>query len=154
MWQRKQTIFLALVVASLIAMIFFPIWVSSGSDTEFTLTPLSLISKTPTEKSETHFPYTWVTIIFAAAATVAIISITKFNNRLLQLKLGLLNSVLLAGGIFLMVYLATNLIKEQQDPGKYGVALFLPAAAMIFNMLANFFVRKDERLVRDADRLR
>lgn len=154
MWQRKQTIFLALTAACLAGMIFFPVWVCTTNDTQLTLTPLSLISKTATGKTETWFPYTWVTILFAAAATVAVLSITKFSNRLLQLKLGLLNSILLAGGIFLMVYLATDLIQAQQYPGKYGISLFLPAGAIIFNMLANFFIRKDERMVRDADRLR
>jgi len=154
MWQRKQTIFLALTALSLFAMIFFPIWVSSGDEPTLTLTPLSLASASPTDKSETFFPYAWVTVIFAAAATTAITSIAKFNHRLLQLKLGLLNSALLAAGIFLMVYLAADLIKEQRPPGKYGISLFLPAGAMIFNMIANFFIRRDERLVRDSDRLR
>ena len=32
--------------------------------------------------------------------------------------------------------------------------LFLPAAALICNMIANRFIRKDERLVRSVDRIR
>ena len=35
-----------------------------------------------------------------------------------------------------------------------GLGLWLPGAAVICNLLANRFIRKDERLVRDADRLR
>ncbi|HOO10052.1 MAG TPA: DUF4293 family protein [Cyclobacteriaceae bacterium] len=34
------------------------------------------------------------------------------------------------------------------------MALFLPIVAMVSNMVANRFIRKDEKLVRDSDRLR
>jgi hypothetical protein len=46
------------------------------------------------------------------------------------------------------------LIQSNQIKGEYGYAMWLPAIAMLSNLVANRFIRKDEKLVRDADRLR
>ena len=89
-----------------------------------------------------------------AAATVAFFEIGKFNNRMLQIKLGALNALLMAGGIGSAVWFATDLMKATQEAGNYGLALYLPIVAIISNMIANRFIRKDEKLVRDSDRLR
>ena len=37
---------------------------------------------------------------------------------------------------------------------RHGFGLYLPGAAVIFNLIANRFIRKDEKLVRDSDRIR
>jgi hypothetical protein len=83
-----------------------------------------------------------------------VMEIGKFENRLLQLKLGALNSILMAATIGSGVYFATRLIRTNQLAGDYGLGLWLPAVAMISNVIANRFIRRDEKLVRDSDRLR
>ena len=89
-----------------------------------------------------------------AAAPIAIMEIGKFENRLLQIKLGALNSLVMAGSLGSMVYFATQLIKSNQVAGEYGLSLWLPAGAMVSNMIANRFIRRDEKIVRDSDRIR
>ena len=88
-----------------------------------------------------------------AAITIAAIEIKSFKNRMLQMKLGALNSIFMAASIGSAVYFSSELLKTLQG-GQYGLGLWLPGAAVICNLLANFFIRKDERLVRDSDRLR
>ncbi len=157
MWQRKQTIFLGIAVLCLILMNFFPIWIGSDNETEKILTSFSYteLNKTNGEVvSASFYPYMISAILAIAAATIAVIEIGKFNNRLLQLKLAALNSLFMAGSIGSAVYFATTLIKSNQIGGSYGAGLYLPAAAMISNMIANRFIRKDEKLVRDSDRIR
>jgi len=158
MWQRKQTIFLSITVACLVLMNFFPIWIAADNETQKILTSFSYSILNVGENGElvasTFYPYVLSAVLAIAAATVAVIEIGKFKDRLLQLKLAALNSLLMAGTIGSAVYFATTLIKSTQLAGSYGPGLYLPAVAMITNMVANRFIRKDEKLVRDSDRIR
>ena len=154
MWQRKQTIFLAIAALSLILMIFFPIWRAEVSDGIHSLFPLHYTVKKADALKTLYFPYSITAMLAIAAATICIIEIGKFENRMLQLKLGLLNSLLMAATMASAVYLAMQTMKAVQAQGAYGYALFMPAVAMVCNAVANRFIRKDEKLVRDSDRLR
>jgi hypothetical protein len=154
MWQRKQTIFLALTSVCMVLMIFFPVWVASDNEVEKMLYALHYTIRSGDARNTIYFPYAAIAILAVAAATVAIIEIGKFENRLLQLKLGALNSLLMMAALGTAVYFATRLIKSNQLAGEYGFGLYLPAAAMISNMIANRYIRKDEKLVRDSERIR
>ena len=154
MWQRKQTVFLVIVGACMLMSIFFPIWKAYIDGAEHTLFPLHFTITEGESKSTIYFPYSLTAICAIAAATIAIFEIGKFQNRMLQIKLGALNSLFMAGSIGSAVYFATDLIKSNQEAGEYGFALMLPVVAMISNMVANRFIRKDEKLVRDSDRIR
>lgn len=154
MWQRKQTIFLALTGLCMTLMVFLPIWVAVDNSVKKMLYPLHYTIKDGEAVSSVYYPYALCAILAIAATTVTIIEITKFENRLLQLKLGALNSLLMAGALGTAVYFATRLIKSNQLAGNYDFGLYLPAVAMVSNMIANFFIRKDEKLVRDSDRIR
>ncbi len=154
MWQRKQTIFLALTSASMILMIFAPAWQAVDGGIQKMLYPLHYTIVEDGVRNTTYFPYALSAILGMAAATIAIIEIGKFENRLLQVKLGALNSLVMAGSLGSMVYFATQLIKSNQVAGEYGLSLWLPAVAMVSNMIANRFIRRDEKIVRDSERIR
>jgi hypothetical protein len=59
--------------------------------------------------------------------------------------------VLLVGGIFYYNFL---LEESSKTIAEYGVAAAFPLMAIILLFLANFYIRKDERLIRSANRLR
>ncbi len=154
MWQRVQTIFLSLVILCLVASIFFPIWAfAQGTEIAHKLYPLHYSTIEDGEFTTHYFPYAVTAILSIAAATLAFIQIGKYKNRMLQMKMGALNSLLLVGVIGSSVYLASQLVNQFQG-GTYGFGLYLPGAAVIFNLIANRFIRKDEKLVRDSDRIR
>ena len=154
MWQRKQTIFLALTSACMILMIFFPAWQASESGIEKILFPLHYTVRSGDAQTTVYYPYALCAILAVAAATVAILEIGKFENRMLQMKMGALNSLLMAGSVISLVYFATRLIEANQQAGHYGFAMWLPAIALVSNMVANRFIRRDEKLVRDSERIR
>jgi Domain of unknown function (DUF4293) len=154
MWQRKQTVFLAIAIACLVGMIFFPVWEAKDETSRWVLYPLYYGVKTGDANSIVYFPYSIIAILGIAAATISAIEIGKFENRLLQLKLGALNSLFMAGCMGSAAYLAIKLIQANHISGNYGLSLFFPAVAMVCNMIANRFIRKDENLVKDSDRLR
>lgn len=154
MWQRIQTVFLVIAILSLVATIFLPIWVyQDGSGKAHELYALHYSVTNNGVKATTYFPYCLTAILLMAAATLAFIEIQKFKDRLLQIKLGALNSIFLAGGLGSGVYFATTLLKTFQG-GVYGLGLWLPAVAVVCNWVAMRFIKRDEKLVRDSDRLR
>ena len=154
MWQRKQTVFLAIVVLCMGVSVLFPIWTATTDGVVRSLFPLHYTVQEGDVRDTVYFPYSLTAILSIAAATVAFMEIRRFDNRLLQIKLGALNSLLMAGSIASAVYFATNLIKENQIAGEYGLAFVFPAIAMISNIVANRFIRRDEKLVRDSERIR
>lgn len=150
MWQRIQTVFLAIVIVALVLSLIQPIWIFKvEGETSIMLTPFFYLN----DASYTYLPFSLTAILSIASITVAFTSIRKYKNRLLQMKLGALNSLLLVGVIGSSVYFAVHLV-EQFQGGRYGFGLYLPLAAVISNLLANFFIRRDEKLVRDSERLR
>lgn len=138
----------------MLVSIFFPIWRSFSDGVQRSLFPMHYTTIEGDITTVIYFPYSLTAICAVAAATIAFFEIGRFKDRMLQIKLGALNSLFMAGSIGSAVYFATDLIKTNQAGGEYGFALFLPVVAMVSNMVANRFIRKDEKLVRDSDRLR
>jgi hypothetical protein len=154
MWQRIQTLFLVIVIISLIASIFLPIWgfqESAGKIHE--LYPLHYTVIENGVRTTQYYPYCLTAVLAIAAATLAFISVRKYKDRVLQMKLGALNSLVLAGTILSAILFANQFLKVYQA-GQYGFGLWIPGIAVIFNLIANRFIRRDEKLVRDSDRLR
>ena len=154
MWQRIQTVFLVIAVLCLIGAIFLPIWVyqdASGKVYELFALHFTIIENGV--RTTSYMPYSLTAILFVAGATLAVIEIRKFKDRIAQVKMGALNSLFLAGGLCAAVYFSTTLIKTYQG-GTYGLGLWLPAVAVACNWAAIRFIKRDERLVRDSDRLR
>ena len=158
MLQRIQTVFLILVALMMLLTLFFPFWTyeAAGSPEYYGLYSFyfEYFDTEINEMARTFFPFTFIATLAVASVTVALLEITRYKNRLLQIKLGALNSLFIAGTLILAAWFATDFIKSQGVTGRYGIAFFLPAAALLFNLLANRYIRKDERLVRSVDRIR
>lgn len=163
MIQRVQSIFLFGVAACMIAMLFFPIWNKlDGEKSE--LVELTAFKFSHTKKDIetgeiavlTEGQTFYIAILAIIAAGVALYSISRYDNRLLQMKLGALNSLFMGGVMGLIVYhvyQAERLIAPTQQ-GNYLFAFYLGVSALLFNLLSNRFIRRDEKLVRSADRIR
>ena len=149
MWQRTQTIFLAIAVVAMFLMIFFPIWEGSDGGERVVFYPFYL--KHPA--GQVYSPFVAIAILAIASITVGIIEIGRYRNRMLQIKLGALNSLLMAGTMVAAILMARNL-QADLGAGAWGISLFMPAVGMICNSIANRFIRRDEQLVRESDRLR
>ena len=158
MLQRIQTVFLMLVALLMLLTLFLPVWTLRGENGEIVqqLMAMKLIEFGSTDQSniEVHFPYAYMAICAVISAIIAIVSISKFKDRLMQMRLGALNSLFMAGALACGAYFSTELMKAVGASGNFGLGLFLPGIAMMFNMLANRFIRKDDRLVKSVDRIR
>lgn len=155
MWQRIQTVFLVISIMSLIAAILFPVWVNTAVGQSHKLYALhySITGQSGEMISTDYFPYCLTALLAAASITLSVIEIGKYKDRMLQMKLGALNSLFLAGTILSAFYFSNQLAKEFNG-GEFGLGLWLPGISVLCNLLANRFIRRDEKLVRDSNRLR
>ena len=156
MWQRIQSVFIILVIVSLVLAIIYPVWIGLDKDVEYKLYPIYLLAKEEGLQgkgiSSAYFPNSLSAILMVAIITIAVTEFRRFDNRLLQVKLGLLNSLLLLALVIAEVFFASQL--NTAHPGKFEIGLYFVMAAIVCNWLAVRFIRHDEKKVRDADRIR
>ncbi|MDP2386105.1 MAG: DUF4293 domain-containing protein [Bacteroidota bacterium] len=147
MIQRIQTVFL-LSVAIIAALLFvFPaeVYASSTETIFYTLLPFGVKEGTSP-------------IIYGLFATnigliiLAFVSIFQYKNRKKQLKTSRLLMLLSAMQVSLMFVF--SLYNKEGYTKDYTWAAYLPLAMIVFSLLAGIFIKKDEELVRSADRIR
>jgi hypothetical protein len=160
MIQRIQSVFLLLVIAGMTVFLFLPFWEktdpASGNFVYFNPFMLKQVSPSGGEPVVLYYPYILCGIGAMAAIALAIFELLKFKNRLTQIKFGLANSIVMSLVLFFSAWLA---LKAQghflpEIKGAFKLGLFAPVFSMIFNSLANRFIKRDEDKVRAADRLR
>ena len=151
MLQRIQTLLLAVVAIAMLATTALPIWEksSAASNERVTLTSYALeYFKGTVAVSNTN---TIVIIILAIiSACIAAFSITQYKKRMLQMTLGLINSILIAivlGYTFYQVFKVGIPMFEPENQGSYGTGFYATVLAMLCNMIANRFIRDRKSVV-------
>ncbi len=162
MIQRIQSLILLVIAVCMALILFFPIWSEVNQDstqqivfTAFKVDTVALpydAEAAPVNTKSTIY----IGLLAIIAAVIAVFSIFQYKNRLNQMKLGALNSLVMAATLGLSYYNIYNLETDfsPQTQGAFLLGFFLPVAAMILNMVSNRFIRKDEKLVRSVDRIR
>ncbi|NHF57959.1 DUF4293 family protein [Flavobacteriaceae bacterium TP-CH-4] len=94
-----------------------------------------------------------ISIAFYASAVLALIAILLFKNRKNQFVLNRLNMILNLFLLGFFVYRSLNLSGETSVSEK-GIGMLIPVFSIVFLVLANRAIKKDEDLVKSVDRLR
>ncbi len=156
MWQRIQTLYLALVVITSIAMFFVPL-VSFISDLLY-LKLYVYEFRNLTPDSAVHFSFTTVlplVLINTLVILLSLFTIFNYKNRILQVRLvrfNLLLSILLIVGIFVLY---PNIVANTAEAvSEWDTGAYVPIINLLFLFMANRSILKDEKLVRSMDRLR
>ena len=157
MIQRIQSILLLGIVTAMVSLLFFPIWHIENPETKesvlVTAQAIQIVKAGTTETKSTIF----ITILAIVASGIAGYSIFQYKKRTFQLFLGIINSLVIMAGLGVMWYTvefsAKNIIVSK-IPAKFGLGFFMPAICMLLNMLSSRFIRRDEKLVNSADRIR
>lgn len=145
MIQRIQTLFLLLAAGSFGALFFIPMALSDTVTTQFLADQKYDVTDHPVLLGLT-----------ALGLLIAFVDIFLFKNRPLQLKLGYLIivlAILLPLASFLLFMNESAALNESAQVMDQA-GLYLPLLAILFGFLSNYFIRKDERLVKSMDRLR
>ncbi len=162
MIQRIQTLFLILAVLSSAAIFFLPLAHFSASTFSFDLfiTGVKTVEGTSPidENMLLHMGILVVLIL------LSIIAISLYKNRPLQMKLcrfGMMLNIVFIVLIFMFSDVIKKKIMEASMTSfmdgvivQFGPGSIMPLITLIFLLLANRFINKDERLIRAADRLR
>ncbi|MAG86468.1 MAG: hypothetical protein CMP12_04505 [Zunongwangia sp.] len=136
MLQRIQTVYLLIAAIVSLGLIFvFALWQSEEGSAVYAQDQLTIF------------------IMFIASGLLSLISIFMFKNRKLQFVLGRINIILNFFLLGVFVYWSLSLPGEMNISEK-GIGMFLPIISIVFLVLANKAIKKDEDLVKSVDRLR
>ena len=145
MIQRVQSLFLFFAITlNLVIFIYGPIGliVDLVDSREWNVKPNELINLTNNYENE----FVFSSIFILVSTVLAIFALFMFKNRLLQLRL------LRFSRFFLGVVLIVSAVFESVLLAFVGYApLLFPWILLI---LSTYFIKKDEKLVRSADRIR
>jgi hypothetical protein len=137
MLQRIQSIYLLIaMIATIVLPFLLPLWtLQNGKDFYFML-DLNYV------------------VLFGLSSTLSLLSIVSYKKRQNQFVIGRLNIILNLILLGLFVYRSLNLSGETVEVSEKGIGMFLPIVAIVFLVLANKSIKKDEDLVKSVDRLR
>jgi membrane protein CcdC involved in cytochrome C biogenesis len=136
MIQRIQTLyFLGAFISSGILSFVFPLWYDDNELPVYFQSDLAF------------------SILFGFSAILSILAIYSYKKRQQQFVVGRLNILL---NLILLVLFILYAPKLSGDPmvSEKGIGLILPLISIVFLALANFAVKRDEKLVKSAGRLR
>ena len=137
MIQRIQTIYLLLAfVVTGVLLFFFPLWTMSDNKEYFFM------------QSQVY------TILLGLSTSLTLLGVVSYKKRQNQFVINRLNIVLNLILLGLFVYRSLNLSGETPAVSEKGIGMFLPVVAIVFLVLANKAIKKDEDLVKSVDRLR
>lgn len=137
MIQRIQSVYLALAfIATGVLPFVFPIWTLANGKVEYFMM---------------HMAYV---VLFGLSTALSVLSISFYKKRQHQFVLGRLNMILNLILLGLLIYRSLSLSGEASAVSVKGIGMFLPAIAIVFLVLANKAIKRDEDLVKSVDRLR
>ncbi|PTM08858.1 MAG: DUF4293 domain-containing protein [Bacteroidetes bacterium] len=137
MLQRIQTIYLLIAAGISGGLIFlFDLWTNSKG--------LKVFAQDET----LYFS------LFMGSVALSLISIFRYKDRQSQFVLGRLNIISNFILLGLFVYRSLSLSGEASDVSEKGIGILLPILSIVFLVLANKAIKKDEDLVKSVDRLR
>lgn len=150
MLQRIQTVFLLLASAAMLVATVTPLVVFRYAGRPVVFEAMGMIHNGNLADS------TWGLFVLGALSSVlALVTVFLYKNRVLQIRLSLMN-------IFVMIgfYLFFGFLVYKANPGtdllfeKVGIGIIMPAIAIILTWLAIRKIGQDEALVRSLNRLR
>jgi len=155
MLQRIQTVYLFLVLVFTLLFLFFPLGSLEVGATLFVIKTWGVSPESEQILGDYNKLLGMLSLILAFIVMILTVYITlQYKNRLLQIKLGKIN-ILVHMILIVAAFFYLDSIKQGlEDFFSYGVAIIFPLLSMILILMANRAIKRDEELVRSADRLR
>jgi hypothetical protein len=155
MLQRIQSIYLLLASLAIFALFLFPLAHNVYIDNKpVTIMVTGVYQDVNGAQTHTQF-FVALTVVAVIVALLPLIIIFLYKNRKQQIALSY--SVLLV--IIGFSYWMAQTVKSKMgaivlDTSNWGIGLFLSSISIIFLLLTVSAIKRDEKLVKSADRLR
>tara|TARA_R110002020_G_scaffold146487_4_gene321122 strand:+ start:308 stop:784 length:477 start_codon:yes stop_codon:yes gene_type:complete len=158
MIQRVQSIFLLLVAVAMGLTLGLDLWIQEVPDsTEIWKLNALFMNKLDASGEIIQSSSNWyISALASFAGLLAIISIFQYRNLGRQMMFNMINSLLMVGLVAIVLFTSNSVNTEISagDNGEYQLGFWAILAAMVCNMLANRFIRKDVALLKSVDRIR
>lgn len=154
MIQRIQSIWLLLAALAVLCLLFFPMAGSVTAQGYYLLTATGLKLKDAADASiQTHSSINIALLIFTGViVAIHLINIFNFRNRALQIRM-VWTGILLIIALSVWFFMLMKGIGEMKELD-IEAPILLPLLAIIFDLFALRGIKRDEKLIRSADRLR
>ena len=149
MIQRIQSLFWLIAAVLTGITLFAPV---AWFGTEGEMTTLYAFAMEGADGTSEQMPV-WTGILLTICTLLPAVTIFLFKNRMLQVRLSIVEVVLLIGSLIMLGYTYIRLAGASADAG-LKPAIALPLVALVFVLLAARATFKDEVLVRSLDRIR
>ena len=158
MIQRIQTVYLTLAIIALSLVFAFPLAQFFAENGAYVFSVTGLKNMVPGEPPAFNVMLFLPLVIFTAGiALLDLFTIFQYKKRGFQVKLtniAVLATIALIMGIFFlyipMIEKKINIIPDYRK----AFGIYLPLVALVFQVMANRAIKRDDKLVRSADRLR
>ncbi len=153
MIQRIQSIFLLLAAIVMALLLFGPMYFVSVDKAVTNAAPMETMLADGVFETNDHII---LLILVVVSMILPLVILFLFKNRVLQMKLGRINVTLIVLTLALSVILFLNDYRQISEGTEITIEFgyLAPVIAIILLALAIRFIKKDEKLVRSADRLR
>ncbi len=154
MIQRIQTVYLMISLLAILFMYIFPyaeLFSNDGYIYIFNFKGVGSEEKLDPEMQINTIP---LILLMLAIIVITLFAIFSFKNRIKQIRLVILNLLLMIGLGFLSWYYLSNFSKIAEGTNNYKITMVLPAISIVFSYLAYKAIKRDENLIRSADRIR
>lgn len=151
MIQRSQSLYLLLAVLLGVSLFFLPVFEFPG------MKPSVVPPANEGPATDTLYYITSNSLLFllhVAICAMVLITIFLFRNRNLQIRLCNLSLLLISGLIGLLFFTADSVGSTFNHQVVYHMGSYFPMIQLALVFAAARAIKKDEELVRSADRLR
>lgn len=162
MIQRIQSVFLLVAAIIAIVLVFIPYGYVNTTDTQYLFNSLVLKYNYPDGHAVVRVYY--VAFTFIVCAALSLIALFSYKNRVRQTQIISINMIVCLVALLLVLWICPDVIFKKyfaiiNTNYEYEFAhkilfVILIAVEAVSLYLANRYIKKDEALVRSADRLR
>ncbi len=153
MIQRIQTVFLIIATILLVFTVFMPV-ASVVKPTDEVVFELGFTGLKGLDGEKMPFTSYPMSILILLCLGLSIVTILLFKRRMLQIRLSVVNIVLLTGLQGLIYYFAKAVQSTLSGDISFSLIFVFPFISAILVFLALRAIARDEALVRSLDRLR
>jgi Na+-translocating ferredoxin:NAD+ oxidoreductase RnfA subunit len=137
MIQRIQSLFLVVVILCGVCLYLFPFWIGENSIAKHLRSPTSITA-----------------VVNLLSILLAVVCLFFYKNRKLQIKISYLLTVISILLALVLLVFTTRIFKDDFENGHRLWPSYLPLIAAVAAYMASRYIKKDEELVRSADRIR
>ena len=155
MIQRIQSIWLFFATACIFSLFLFPyLQVLNPDGSSKSLKVTGIYENIAGQVVQTE-PFLGLTIATVILGLIPFIIIFLYKDRKKQVMLSYIAIVLIIGFSFWLIQTAKSWLGDiTLQAENYGIGIMLPSISILFIILAIRGIKKDDRLIKSADRLR